>query len=91
MARLRRASIYDGDNLLLRDVMVDLEERDDKAGGYWGGTFELIHLRQSIDLGGSYELKFEDGRSGTIFIVALDESPEPIDPWVSFRGSGALS
>jgi hypothetical protein len=90
MGRVFRASVYDGDRELLSDLLVDLEERNDGTGGSWGGTFKLSHPRRHIARGASYELRFADGRSGTIFIVDFDGSPESIDPWVSFRGSGGL-
>jgi len=87
---LLRASIYDGRHELLSDVKVDLVDRNARGGGTWAGTFKLNNPRQYIKKEASYTLKFEDGRSGTIFIVDFDDSSIPIDPWVSFRGSGAL-
>jgi hypothetical protein len=84
--RALKGSVYNNGCTLLEDVTVDLVE----GNGTWGGTFEVKHPQQYIDWRASYTLKLEDGRSGTIFIVDFDESPESSDPWVSFRGSGAL-
>jgi hypothetical protein len=85
--RILKGSVYEKELELLRDVMVDLVQEDDEV---WGGAFELNHPRQHIVRGTSYRLKLEDGRSGAIFIVDFEGSPEWSDLWVSFRGSGAL-
>ena len=86
MGRIFKGSVYEDERELLRDVTVDVAQEN----GTWGGAFELNHPRQYIKSGASYRLKLEDGRSGTIVIVDFDESMGSTDPWVSFRGSGAL-
>jgi hypothetical protein len=83
-----KASVYQGEHELLRDVAVDIDE--DGHDGIWGGSFQLNHPRQRFKVGGSYVMKLDDGRSGAIVIVDFDPSDASIDPWVPFRGSGPL-
>jgi hypothetical protein len=57
----QKASVYDGECEVLRDVSVDLKEDGDD--GLWGGSFQLNHPRQRVKVGGSYVMKLDDGRS----------------------------
>jgi hypothetical protein len=88
MCAEHKASIHQRERELCKDITVDLEEDSE---GSWGGSIELNHLRQQVAVGEPYELKLDDGRSGTIFLLECDSSAEVIDPWVPFRGSGTLS
>jgi hypothetical protein len=86
-----KASVFEGEREVLRDVTVRLQEgQGGSETASWGGAFQLNHPRQPIDEGRSYELKLDDGRCGTITITEINPSPATIDPWVSFKGRSPL-
>ena len=75
-----KASVVKGEEVIFERVRVSLIEEPRQK--IWGG---FLYLPQSEMELGEYELRLEDGRSGTIRVVSVKD-------WIArFHGSGPLA
>ena len=89
MSRIR-GSIKSGDEILLEDISLWLEETVDHRSGLkgWYGSFSLAS-GQVLQLGAQYLLILEDGRSGQILLKRQQIGSGGSK--VEFQGTGPLA
>ena len=63
----QKASIYDGEREVLRDVTVDLNEGETEV---WG-SFQLNQPRQEIKVGTSYVVKLDDAPARSLSLTSI--------------------
>ena len=84
------ATLREGEETLVSDVIVYVEEATDQAGiRSWYGAFQ-VSLDTHVEPGGLLRIELDDGRGGDILITNITISTHA-PTQVSFLGTGPLA